>query len=279
MKAHHDYVSVIITTKNEEEVIESLLKSIINQTYKHIEIIVIDNNSKDKTVEIANQYTKHIYNKGPERSAQRNYGVKKASGSILLFLDADMVLTPKVVESCVELLIQKQKVAVIIPEKSIGYGYWSKCKILEREFYLGVPWIESARCFQRHVVEELGGYDERMSGPEDFDFPQRVVDTYGKNAIGRIRDFIIHNEGRLTLYSLLKKKYYYGLSMNSYVTKRHNVKKAIAQGNILLRYVLFLRKPSLLIRAPHISVGMIIMKTLELFSLFVGMINGKKFFK
>lgn len=53
-------VSVIVTTKNEEEVIERLLKSIKNQTYKNIEIIVVDNGSSDKT----KKDSKKVYQKG-----------------------------------------------------------------------------------------------------------------------------------------------------------------------------------------------------------------------
>ena len=85
-------VSIIITTKNEQDVIKDLLKSIKGQTYKNIEIVVVDNNSTDKTKEIAGRYTKLVFNKGPERSAQRNYGVEKCTGSFVVILDADMQL-------------------------------------------------------------------------------------------------------------------------------------------------------------------------------------------
>ncbi|MDO9464791.1 MAG: glycosyltransferase [bacterium] len=96
-------VSIIITTKNEEKNIENCLESILNSRFpipssqfpvsnsqSSIEIIVVDNNSTDKTVEIVKSYChceakpkqSHIrfYTKGPERSAQRNFGVKKVNG-------------------------------------------------------------------------------------------------------------------------------------------------------------------------------------------------------
>jgi len=62
-------VSVIITTKNEEKHIENLLQSIKRKTYKNIEIILVDNYSTDKTIEIARKYTDKIYLKGLERSS------------------------------------------------------------------------------------------------------------------------------------------------------------------------------------------------------------------
>jgi len=53
MKSNNPLVSVIITTRNSERTIDKCLSSIKQQTYKNIEIIVVDNNSADKTKEIA----------------------------------------------------------------------------------------------------------------------------------------------------------------------------------------------------------------------------------
>ena len=77
-------VSIVVTTKNEEKNIENCLNSIKNQNYPQnkIEIIVVDNNSIDKTKQIALRYTDKVYNFGPERSAQRNFGVKKSKWKV-----------------------------------------------------------------------------------------------------------------------------------------------------------------------------------------------------
>ena len=86
-----ELVSVIITTKNEETHIDKCLLSIMEQTYSPIEIIVVDNYSSDRTQEIAFQFTNKVFNKGPERSAQRNFGMTEiAHGKHVMFLDADM---------------------------------------------------------------------------------------------------------------------------------------------------------------------------------------------
>src|SRR3989338_8449801 len=125
-----DLVSVIITTKNEDDVIKKLLQSINNQTYKKVEVILVDNNSEDNTIKIASKFKGvKIYNWGPERSAQRNYGVRKSFGEFLLFLDADMRLSPKVVESCVKATKSKKNIgSVVIPEQSEAYIFWEKVK-------------------------------------------------------------------------------------------------------------------------------------------------------
>lgn len=124
-------VSVIITTKNEEKNLENCLKSIKAQTYSpdKIEIIVVDNDSSDTTKEIALQYTQLVFNKGPERSAQRNYGVEKSSGKYFLYLDADMILSEKVVAECVEKMeADSDLVGLYIPEIIMGDSFWCKVR-------------------------------------------------------------------------------------------------------------------------------------------------------
>ena len=69
-------VSVIITTKNEADVIEKLIRSIKSQTFKNVEIILVDNNSTDKTQDIVRKMNVKMYTVGPERSTQRNFGAK-----------------------------------------------------------------------------------------------------------------------------------------------------------------------------------------------------------
>src|SRR3972149_8425326 len=125
-------VSVVITTKNEEKNIENCLKSIKDQTYKNIEIIAVDNNSKDRTKEIAKQYTHKIFNCGPERSSQRNCGIKKARGKYVIYLDADMILDKEMVEEYVKKIeSDKGIIALYIPEIVMGDSFWSRVRRFE----------------------------------------------------------------------------------------------------------------------------------------------------
>ena len=90
-------ISIIITTKNEENNIGNLLKSILTQESTHIcnEIIIVDNFSNDKTKEISENFNDtriKFYLVGGERSSQRNFGINSALSSYILYLDADMIL-------------------------------------------------------------------------------------------------------------------------------------------------------------------------------------------
>src|SRR5260221_8553621 len=122
-------VSVIVTTKNSQVTLKQCLDTINNQTYKHLEIIVVDNHSTDKTTEIAEKFTNKVFNHGMERSEQRNFGVKKSRGNYLLFIDSDMELSKSVIDECVKLLDKDTSLAALaIPEESIGEGFWASCK-------------------------------------------------------------------------------------------------------------------------------------------------------
>lgn len=259
-------VSVIVTTKNEEEVIENLLKSIKSQTFKSFEIIVVDNNSSDKTKEISQKYTKKVFNKGPERSTQRNFGVSKALGEYVLIVDADMVLSKLVLASCVRLIESKNNFgALVIPEKSYGEGFWSKCKAFERQFYLGDENIEAARFFKTDLFLKFKGYDKKITGPEDWDLPLRMKKAGIK--IGRINKFILHNERKFSPIKSAKKKFYYALHSKEYL-KRHP-EMVFTQGNLFFRPV-FYRNYKKLFANPYITTGFLFTRFIEMSAVLLG---------
>jgi len=275
-------VSIIIPTKNSQSTFGACLRSAKSQTYKNVEIIVVDNNSSDKTKEIASKYTKLIFNKDPERSAQRNFGVLKSKGQYLLFVDSDMELSKTVVADCVQQVesykiskVNKVLGGIIIPEESFGKGFWAKCKKLERSFYIGVDWIEAARFFSKAVFNEFKGYDEKQTGTEDFDLPQRIKQEFGTNSILRIDSFIYHNEGNLALSYTLKKKYYYAKTAKKYITNSSNKDYFIKQSNIVERYKLFFSSPIKLFRNPILGFGMLFMKTSEFVAGGLGFMQGR----
>lgn len=263
-------VSIIITTRNEEKNIKNCLESIRYQTYPSIliEIIVVDNNSSDKTKEIAQKYTKKVFNFGPERSAQRNYGVKKAKGKYILYLDADMILSSTVIEKAVNRLNNCDLTALYIPEIILGNSYWSRVRSFERSFYDGTV-IDCVRFVKKDVFEKVGGFDETMTGPEDWDFDKKIrkigkvgmLDKYDFNEVANKLIYLsasdeykypinklccllkcavlYHNEAKFDLKKYLIKKSYYAKSFDIYINKwGRKDPDIIKQFGILYRYLL-----------------------------------------
>ncbi len=254
-------VSVIVTTRNNQPTLDACLGSITTQSYRRVELIVIDNNSTDNTMAIAHRYTGRVYTYGPERSAQRNHGVRLARGEYVLIIDSDMELGPDVVQACVQKLQnQSEAKAVIIPEESFGEGFWARCKHLERSFYVGVDAIEAARFFEKRLYEQVGGYNENMTGGEDWDLTRRVRLLTG---IARVNQFIRHNEGRVHFARSAHKMYYYAQHMDAYLAGNPTPSLLRDQSGPLARYKLFFSRPGRLLRHPLVAVGMLVFKTTE----------------
>lgn len=256
-------VSVIIPTKNSAATLGDCLQSIKKQTYSaaKIELIVIDNFSSDATPSLAKKTADIFIQKGPERSAQRNYGVKKAHGKYVMIIDSDMQLAPEVIEQCVEKIGHTPNtVGIIMPEESFGEGFWAQCKQLERSFYVGVAYMEAARFFKKTDFTAVGGYDTNMVSGEDWDLSQRIE---AKGTLARIDAYIHHNEGHISLFQTIKKKYYYAQLFANYTRKSGNTHNVTQQMSIVGRYQLFFSNPRKLFHNPILGIGMLFMKTCE----------------
>ena len=247
-----DRVSVVVAAKNEEKNIGACLASVAGQTYPRelIEMIVVDNASSDATKDIARSFTDKVYDKGPERSAQRNYGLlEAATGGFLMFLDADMILSSTVVERCVHMLRGSGFSSLHIPEIVLGKDYFPRVRRFERSFYDNTV-IDGARFFSREAFAKVGGFDLSLTGPEDWDLDKKLkqlgpigllsfydfdaVDAYvmklpEKDWLDALVDFerrsglsvplLFHNEAAFDLVRYLRKKTYYTGSADGYIGK------------------------------------------------------------
>lgn len=265
-------VSIVISTHNNQKTIGGCLDSIKRQTYPKIEVIVVDEWSSDKTAKIAKDYNAKVYLHGKERANNRNFGMEKAKGEYYCIIDSDMELTPKVIEKCTEFCKIKNFDAIVIPERSVGEGFWANVRAFERQFTTGEKssrdnTIEAARFFKKEVYEKIGGYDPSIVGAEDWDLHQRVLKNQFK--VGRINSYIIHHEGRLTLGRLLKKKIYYGKAFLIYSRRYPKAfQKSIIRTSLLKNWYKLLRQPAL-------GLGVFVLKFLEGISLLFGMVLAK----
>jgi glycosyltransferase involved in cell wall biosynthesis len=259
-------VSVVVTTRNSADTLGDCLESIHAQTYDDVELVVVDNGSTDGTREIADRFANVVLDAGPERSAQRNRGVAASSGEYVLIVDSDMILLPRVVAQCVALAASDRADAIVVPERSIGDGFLARAKALERSCYLGDTAIEAARFFTREGFDRYGGYDESLTGGEDWDLPARMQETA---RAGRIDEMILHQERDLRLVSLLRKKYYYGKGVYHYA-RRH---PDLAKRQLTPFRRAFVRNWRTLADAPLLSAAMLGMKAAEFAAVGLGMLS------
>lgn len=97
-------VSVIVPVYNVEKYLRQCLDSILGQTYKNLEVIIVDDGSTDSSANIIKEYKKKddrivvISQKNQGLSAARNVGIKKANGDYIMFVDSDDWIAPDIVE-------------------------------------------------------------------------------------------------------------------------------------------------------------------------------------
>jgi glycosyltransferase involved in cell wall biosynthesis len=269
-------VSIIIPTKNSETFLKNTLESIQSQTYHHIETILVDGQSTDTTLSIAKKYKVRVLDYNPDVPSgyfdapyRRNYGAMKAKGQYIYYVDADMELTPRVVEAAVN-SCRGGADAVIIPEDSFGQGIWAKAKQMERRCYYGDDTVEAPRFFRTDIWKSLGGLDTTLGGGgDDWDMYQKLRDS-GYITV-RIREIVLHNEGNLSLIRLMKKRFMYGRDSAKYLRKR-----PIAAGRSYfpIRKGYITRLP-IMLKEPVVFLAFVWMRICEYLAGFAGMIYGR----
>jgi glycosyltransferase involved in cell wall biosynthesis len=210
-------VSVIIPTKNSSKALIACLEALKNQDYKKSEIIVVDNYSTDNTVEIAKRYTSSIYTLGPERSAQINFGVEKASGKYIYRVDSDFVLEPQIIREAVKAAESNNYAAILIHNTSDpSVSFWARVRKFERDMYESEDLNVAVRFIRRDIFLSLGGYDPDLIYGEDYDLHNRIIQKY---KIGRISPKETHLGEYKSLFEIAKKNYYYGKSASRFLRK------------------------------------------------------------
>lgn len=173
-------VSVIIPAANEEKYLKETLDSLKRQTYSNIEIIVVVNGSKDRTLEIAQQYTgKSLNFSSPlAPSAARNEGAGIADGEIFLFLDADTQPSPNVIEKIVNALSYSSNTAgtcsAKIKEKNIRPKLFFGIKNLIHRLKLYKGFTDGVLFCQRELFFKINGFDSNKRVAEFRDFMIRA---------------------------------------------------------------------------------------------------------
>lgn len=260
-------LSVVVPTRNSARALEGCLRSVRDQTHPDVELIVVDNGSTDKTRSIAETHADRVLDRGPERSAQRNHGWMVSRGELVLFLDSDQVLTPGLAAEAVDAFRADPGLgALVIPEHAFGDGFLAGARALEKRLYLGDGTVEAARVFRRSALESCGGYDETLTGAEDWELPDRVEAS--GHRVGRTRATVWHDEGRVKLRTAFAKKRYYAAGVHSYLT-RGGHRRPLVRGRSLLRL-------GLLAKSPVTGAGLVLLRAVEGLGMVLGIARAAR---
>jgi glycosyltransferase involved in cell wall biosynthesis len=121
MLKNNPAISVIIPTYNHAQYIIETVKSVLNQTYRDFEIIIIDDGSKDNTRDILNSYidenlVHYIYQESQGVSAARNTGIKVARGKYSAFMDADDIMLPESLAKRIKFMEKHQDIDFVFTD-------------------------------------------------------------------------------------------------------------------------------------------------------------------
>ncbi len=262
--------SVIIPALNEEKFLPTLLDSLVRQTKKNFEVIVVDGKSKDQTVKVARLYSKKIAHLQVIVSSkanlpfQRNLGASKAQGDWLVFADADGKFLPYFFDSA-KAFIDTEKPSVFFPwfmPDSLVSGdalfillsniVIEMSIVVKRQVAPGQLTVVS-----RNAYDAVGGYSEDHSIFEDFDFGLRLYKAGFHMSVLRETLFVYslrryRNEGKLKVMQQYAKGAIVGLftktalkSMPGYIMGGQLYgKRKHAKESVLKQYEKKLRKLS-----------------------------------
>ena len=183
-------ISVIIPTYNRRNTLPRAVESVLNQIYKPIEIIVVDDGSTDGTKEMFSEMyplVRYIYQANSGVSSARNTGINSASGDWIALLDSDDEWLPDKLDRQVKLLQDnaeirfchtneiwiRNNVRINQKKKHQKYGgnIFNKCLDICRI-------SPSSSLFHTSVIKDVGLFDESLDVCEDYDMWLRITSKY-----------------------------------------------------------------------------------------------------
>jgi glycosyltransferase involved in cell wall biosynthesis len=189
-------VSVIIPTYQRSHWVSEAIESVLAQTFKDYEIIVVNDGSTDNTVEVLNQFQDKIKiieqeNKGG--SAARNIAIKNSQGLYIAFLDDDDLWLPSKLEKQIALLEFNHKIGLIYSDmfwfNENGVFPNTKAQVsslhLARLYWMHFLNLDSLTCpisstviVRRQALDEIGLFDESLTNCHDYDLWLRIGEKW-----------------------------------------------------------------------------------------------------
>lgn len=204
-KAALPLVSVYIPTKNRLELLKKALTSVFEQTYKSIEVIVVDDGSTDETPQFLKALAAEkqnvsffIQEESKGACAARNVAIKHAKGEFVTGLDDDDLFTPKRIELLVA--AYEKQYAFVCSSAIWDYGYRQRLidkepMLISLEAQLSYNEATTQVLVERERVLSLGGFDEAFVACQDYDLWTRLIIEYGEAKRIASPTYVINDTG------------------------------------------------------------------------------------
>ncbi len=184
-------VSVIIPCYNHARFLGEAVESVSHQTYRHFEIIVVDDGSTDESAQIAAQYDglRYVRQMNQGLAAARNTGLRESKGEYLVFLDADDRLRPEALEIGVHYLkthpecgfVFGRFINIAADGSPIGDSpapWWPDDEPYATLLRRNSIAMHATVMYSRDAIESSGGFNPSLKACEDYDLYLRLVRRY-----------------------------------------------------------------------------------------------------
>lgn len=185
VKMRAPLVSVVIPCYNQGSFLATALESVLVQTYRDLEVIVVDDGSADNTFEVATSFggrVRVVRQSNQGLAMARNRGIVEAHGEIIAFLDADDRWLPHKLERQVEVLAQSGDVGLVHSAYYLFLADGTRVGEVDSHGVTSVHQLLSQNpigvlttVIPRHVLESVGLFDPSVPGCEDWDMWIRVA--------------------------------------------------------------------------------------------------------
>jgi glycosyltransferase involved in cell wall biosynthesis len=178
-------VSVILATFNRAAYLTRSINSVLNQTYKDYELIVVDDGSDDDTFSIVNQFiqkhenVRYLKHSNRKLSITKNTGIQAAAGRYIAFIDSDDEYKPDYLEKRVSFMKAHENIDLIEGGAIvIGNEYVKDRHDLSKEIHLSECRIGPTFFGKKEVFVTLGGFDKNILYSEDAEFWDRAEKAF-----------------------------------------------------------------------------------------------------
>ena len=203
-----DLISLVITAYNREQFLGAAIESVLAQTYPHLELVVWDDGSTDRTLEIAHTYASRdarvqviaAPHQGRVRSLQGACAI--AQGDYLGWVDSDDRLAPTALEATIAVLDDQPAVGMVYTDywevdaadRVLGYG--QRCRIPYSKERLLLDFMTfHFRLLRRSMFEAVGGIDGSLDYVEDYDLCLRLSEVTEIHHVSQPLYYYRHHEG------------------------------------------------------------------------------------
>ena len=178
-------ISIITVVKNSQRFLEKTIKSVIYQTYKNFEYVIVDGNSTDNTQNIINKYKKHIniYLRARDKNLWQamNLGIKYSNGSIIVFLNSDDTFSPKALNFAANYFKNHKNLDFLF---GTVFKHWLKSGFYPDKAYWTFNFYTTHSIgffVKKKVHNKIGLYNENFLSA-DLDFFLRII--FSKQFLG-----------------------------------------------------------------------------------------------